>query len=98
MGMKRHEAIALYERYALDSGDAIKKEITRLQSAPGQGTSYLVGEAKLSELREKVSEALEDELDIRDFHYEILGSGPLPLELLSAKIENYITEQLKGKK
>lgn len=96
MGMKRHEALVLYEKYVWDSGDVINKEITRLQSAPGQGTSYMVGEHRISGLRKKAAEQLGEKFDVRDFHFNVLGKGPLPMTYLSTKINEYIKKNSKG--
>lgn len=91
-GLKRDEAIALYEKYVWDSDDAIKKEITRLQSAPGQGTSYMVGEVKLSELRKNAEEKFGNKFDVHEFHYHLLAKGPLPMSFLDTKMQEYIRQ------
>lgn len=96
MGMKRHEAIKLYVTYVWDSGDVINKEITRLQSAPGQGTSYMVGEHRISGLRTKAAKQLGEKFDVRDFHFNVLGHGSLPMTYLSTKIDEYIKRNSKG--
>ena len=95
MGMKRREAVALYEKYALDTSDGIQKEITRLQSGPGQGTAYLVGEAKFSEYRMKAEKKLGKKFNVRDFHYEILRKGEMPMIDVGNQIDEYIQRKLK---
>lgn len=88
--MKRQDAVSLYQKYALDTSDGIQKEITRLQSAPGQGTAYMVGEAKFSECRSKAKAKLGKEFNVRDFHYEVLRQGELPLLYMGKMIDDYI--------
>jgi uncharacterized protein (DUF885 family) len=92
--MKRREAVSLYEKYALDISDGIQKEITRLQSGPGQGSAYMVGETKFSEYRMKTQAKLGKKFDIRDFHYEILRNGELPMLYLGKQIDEYIEKKL----
>lgn len=92
--MKRRDAVSLYDKYALDSGDDIQKEITRLQSGPGQGTAYMVGEAKFSEYRTKVKDKLGEKFNVRDFHYEVLRQGELPMMCLAKQIDDYIEREL----
>lgn len=93
-GMKRQEALSLYEKYALDNSDGIQKEITRLQSGPGQGTAYMVGEAKFSEYRKKAKAKLGKKFDVRDFHFELLRQGELPMLYLGKQVETYIRRRL----
>lgn len=94
--MKRQEAVTLYEKYALDKGDIIQKEITRLQSSPGQGTAYMVGEDAFEQCRYKAKVKLGKKFDIREFHYQILRHGELPLTEVRKKIDEYIkTEEGK---
>lgn len=92
MGLKRHEAIALYEKYAWESADVSNKQITRLQSTPGQGSSYLVGEEILSELRKEAEDILLNKFDVKEFHYQVLAKGPLPMTYLSTRVREYIRE------
>ena len=93
--MKRRDAVALYEKYALDTSNGIQKEITRLQSGPGQGTAYLVGEGKFAEYRMKAEKKLGKKFNVRDFHYEILRKGELPIIYLGDQIDEYIERKLK---
>jgi uncharacterized protein (DUF885 family) len=96
MGMKRREAVSLYEKYALDISDNIQKEITRLQSAPGQGTAYMIGQLKFSEYRQKAEAKLGKKFNVRDFHYEILKKGELPMLYLANQVDEYIQRNLNN--
>ena len=94
--MKRWEAVSLYKKYALDTSDAIQKEITRLQSGPGQGTAYMIGQEKFSEYRRRAKEKLGKKFDVRDFHYEILRQGELPMLYLGKQVDKYIQRKLNN--
>ena len=96
LGMKRRDAVSLYEKYALDINDVIQKEITRLQSGPGQGTAYMVGETKFSEYRMKAQAKLGEKFNVRDFHYEILRQGELPMLYLGKQVDEYIQRKLNN--
>ena len=48
----------------------------------GQACSYMIGQLKMIELREKARERLGDRFSLRDFHNLVLGTGMVPLELL----------------
>jgi uncharacterized protein (DUF885 family) len=48
---------------------------------------------KIIELRSEAQAALGDRFDYRTFHDQVLGSGPLPLSVLEAKIDRWIGSQ-----
>jgi uncharacterized protein (DUF885 family)/quercetin dioxygenase-like cupin family protein len=65
-------------------------EIERYVVNPGQACSYMMGELKLLELRDKAKKALGDKFNIRDFHSAVLGAGTLPLDLLEKQVDRYL--------
>ena len=66
------------------------KAIERYAVLPGQATAYLIGKLKIVELRERARAALGDELfDLAAFHDEVLKDGPVPLQILDAKIARW---------
>ena len=72
---------------------AVRSEVRRYLTIPGQATSYKIGMLKIQELRSRAEEALGDRFDIRDFHDVVLGGGALPMPLLEARVENWISGQ-----
>jgi uncharacterized protein (DUF885 family) len=71
-------------------------EVERYVVYPGQACSYMIGELKLVELREKTRKALGSRFSERDFHTAVLRAGTLPLELLERQIDDYIQRTLRG--
>ena len=65
-------------------------EVERYVVIPGQACSYMIGQLKLVELREKALQALGDDFSIRDFHNVVLGVGSVPLTILESEVEEYI--------
>ena len=59
---------------------------------PGQATAYMIGKIKILALREDARVALGDQFDIRQFHDVVLGSGPVPLDVLEANIKAMVAE------
>lgn len=66
-------------------------EIDRYITNAGQACAYKVGELKLQELRRRATERLGPDFDIRRFHDQILDTGALPLDVLEAKIDRWLT-------
>src|SRR5262249_2350325 len=65
-------------------------EIERCVVNPGQACSYMMGELKILELRDKAKKTLGDQLDIREFHNAVLRAGTVPLEQLEAIVGGYL--------
>jgi uncharacterized protein (DUF885 family) len=68
-------------------------ETERYIATPGQALAYKIGELKIRELRARAEKELGDRFDVRKFHSAVLADGALPLDVLEAKIERWISEQ-----
>ncbi len=69
-------------------------EIERYVVMPGQATSYMVGQLRITELREKARAALGDKFEIAQFHNVVLGLGVVPLPVLERAVDAYIASTL----
>ncbi len=65
-------------------------EVERYIAYPGQACSYMVGQLKIIELREKARAALGPKFSIREFHNVVLRSGSVPLSVLEQDVEAWI--------
>lgn len=65
-------------------------EVERYVVNPGQACSYMIGELKILELREKARKVLGDKFSIRDFHNVVLDTGAVPLGILERQVDAYI--------
>ena len=72
---------------------AVRSEIQRYITGPGQATAYKIGMMQFLDMREQARQALGDEFDIRAFHDVLLGAGALPMPILRAQVERWIEEQ-----
>lgn len=68
--------------------DAIKM-VERHIVMPSQATAYKIGMLKIVDIREKAKAIMGDKFDIREFHTLVLKNGPLPLDVLEAKVMNW---------
>ena len=69
---------------------AVVAEIRRYFNMPAQATAYKIGMLKIQALRAEAAGTLGAVFDIRKFHDVVLGSGPLPLSMLEAKVDAWI--------
>jgi uncharacterized protein (DUF885 family) len=81
--------------HAIDE-PTIQSETDRYISGPGQACSYKLGQLKIRELRERAKQRLGERFDLKTFHDEILSGGALPLDVLDARVNRWITAQLAG--
>jgi uncharacterized protein (DUF885 family) len=73
-------------------------EVERYTVFPGQACSYMIGELKIVELREKAKKALGDKFSLREFHNVVLRTGTVPLDLLERQVDAYISAGTKAPK
>jgi uncharacterized protein (DUF885 family) len=69
-------------------------EIERYVVMPGQATSYMMGQLRITELREKARAALGDRFEIAQFHNVVLSLGVVPLPVLERAVDAYIDATL----
>ena len=95
-GWTRDQAIAYFRQYTALSDREIQTEIDRYIAWPGQALSYYLGEMAIVDSRVKAEKALGDKFNIRAFHDAVLELGSVPLPVLKARVERFITEGGKG--
>ena len=69
----------------------VRNEVYSYLVQPGQACSYKIGHLKFVELRERAREALGERFDIRAFHELVLGNGAVPLAVLEASVDDWIS-------
>jgi uncharacterized protein (DUF885 family) len=74
----------------------LQSETDRYIVWPGQALGYKVGQLKILELREAAKRELGAKFDVRLFHDEVLGAGPLPLDVLEEQVQAWVKAQKSG--
>ena len=85
-------------QYFLDNSPipegAVRSEVKRYFSNPGQATAYKIGMLNFQEARANAEAALGDAFDIREFHDVVLGAGAVPMPMMHARVERWVDEKL----
>ena len=91
----RDRMVDYFHRYTAMDEPNIQTEVDRYISWPGQALAYKLGQLEILKLRQEARGKLGDKFDLRAFHDEIVGSGPLPLDILDSHVKDWIAERAK---
>lgn len=91
-GWSRQQALDFLSSNTSLSQANVRAEVDRYISWPGQALSYKMGEIKIRQLRAKAELQLGAKFDLRAFHDALLANGALPLEILEAEIDRFISK------
>ncbi|MFC3581475.1 DUF885 domain-containing protein [Sphingomonas hylomeconis] len=86
----REQAIAYFHSNSSVADTDIAREVDRYFNWPGQATSYMVGQLRITALRTRAERELGPRFDIREFHEAVLGQGAVPLDVLDEQVARYI--------
>ena len=93
LGWTRQQAIDYFRANAALADHEVIVEVDRYIVNPGQALAYKLGQLKLKELRAFAASELGARFEIRKFHDEVLGNGALPLDVLDAKVREWVAGQ-----
>jgi|ERR1700730_2478105 uncharacterized protein (DUF885 family) len=91
----REQMVDFFHRYTAMDEPSVQSEVDRYIAWPGQALAYKLGQLEILRLRDEARQKLGAKFDLRAFHDEVVGSGPLPLDVLHAQVERWITQQEK---
>jgi uncharacterized protein (DUF885 family) len=89
----RQQMVDFFREHTAMDDENINTEVDRYIAWPAQALSYKMGQMKILELRERAQKELGSKFDLRAFHDAVLDQGPLPLDILETKINEWITIQ-----
>ncbi len=96
MGWTRERAIEYMLGHSGMGKTDATAEVERYIAIPSQATAYKVGAMTIQKLRKRAEAELGPKFDIREFHAQVLMTGALPLSILEAKIDRWISAKKAG--
>jgi uncharacterized protein (DUF885 family) len=89
----RDQMVEYFRAHTAMDEPNIQTEVDRYIAWPGQALSYKLGQMEILALREQAKKELGSKYDIKSFHDEVLSAGPLPLDVLHARVTAWIAKQ-----
>jgi uncharacterized protein (DUF885 family) len=78
-----------HDHSAIDEAE-VQSETDRYMAWPAQALGYKIGQLEILKLRQYAKDQLGDKFSLSDFHDEVVGAGALPLDVLSARIHEWV--------
>lgn len=94
MRWSRQQAIDYFLANAPRHRDEVANEVDRYVAWPGQALSYKIGQLEFLRLRRRAECELGSGFDVRSFHDMLLGAGSLPLDVLEARVADWVAERM----
>lgn len=92
-GWSRQEVLDYMEENSAAAEARRVSEAERFMAIPSQALAYKIGQLKFRELRTLAEKELGDDFDVREFHFQVLKDGALPLDILEKKVKAWIESE-----
>jgi len=86
----RQQMVDYLREHSSEDEPDLQAEVDRCIATPAQALAYKLGELEITKLRTIAQAELGSKYDVRAFHDEILNGGALPLDILDARVRNWI--------
>lgn len=96
-GWTRDQALAYFRENTAKTEHDITVEVDRYIVWPAQALAYKIGERKIRELRARAEAELGQAFDLRRFHDVVLSEGATPLDVLEARVLEWIATKKKAR-
>lgn len=88
-GWSRGDAVRYMRENSSLADSDIAAEVDRYIVWPGQALGYKLGDLRFQAMRRKYAAQLGPRFDVREFHWQVLKDGALPLDLLESKLDRW---------
>lgn len=89
----REQGIEFYKDNTPSPEGEIISMVERHIVMPSQATAYKIGQLKILNLKDKATQKLGEQFDIREFHEVVLTNGAVPLNVLEELVDKWIAEK-----
>ncbi len=89
----RQQVVDFFHEHSAIDEPSVQSETDRYMAWPAQALGYKIGQLEILKLRQYAKDQLGSTFDLRAFHDEMLGGGALPMDVLSARIHEWVGEQ-----
>jgi uncharacterized protein (DUF885 family) len=89
-GWTRGQALGYLTDHTAFTPRELETEVDRCICRPAQALGCKMGELTFREIRRKAELTLGDEFDVRSFHDALLSLGPMPLDILERRMDQWM--------
>ncbi len=94
-GWTREEAVQFLREHTTVPEHILWGEVDRYITWPAQATAYYLGMNEILSVRQYAEAKLGSQFSLPAFNDEVLKAGPVPLEVMSAKVKKWVNSQSK---
>jgi uncharacterized protein (DUF885 family) len=89
----RQQVVDYFHAHSTMDEVSVQSETDRYMAWPAQALGYKIGQLEILKLRQYAKDQLGGKFDLRAFHDEVLSGGALPMDVLSARIHDWVGQQ-----
>lgn len=89
----RQQVVDFFHQHSAIDEAMVQSETDRYMADPAQALGYKIGQLEILKLRQYAKDQLGSKFSLSSFHDEVLGSGALPLDVLTTRIHEWVATQ-----